>query len=192
MLKKFSKRSMLLFAGVMALAAFVPSMASAASWGVVGSEHTLDSPDLQFSMAGAVPGGSSCAVSQFTVDVRSAAVVTITSATFDNCVGTGANGTGCTVTAKATKLPWTATGTTTDTIQIHGVHVDVKFSAAGCTFANADITWTGTLTGGTWDPLAHQVTFVADSGLVSHSALGSTPASVTGTIRDTQQTLTLS
>ena len=42
-MKKFSKKGVLLFAGAMAVCAFaMPSMASASSWGVVGSHHTLD------------------------------------------------------------------------------------------------------------------------------------------------------
>jgi hypothetical protein len=193
MLKKLSKKSFLLIGAAMVLAAFVmPSMASAVVWEPLGSEHTLDSSNLSFVVGGALPAGSACAISQFTLDVRSTTTLTITSATFDNCTGTGANGTGCVTTAKATKLPWTATATSTDNIQIHGVHVDVSFASGNCTLVNNNVTLTGTLGGGTWDPLAHQVTFSADTGLTSHSALGSAPATVTGTIRDTQQTLTLS
>jgi hypothetical protein len=190
MLKKLSKKSVLLFSAVMMLAAFVmPSMASAVAWSPVGSEHTLDSSTLQFSVA-AVAGGSSCGVSQFTVDVRSSSTLTITNATFTNCTGTGTNGSGCSSTAKATKLPWTATATSTSTVQINGVHVDVNF-AGSCALAGAPVTLTGNLGSGVFDTLAHQVTFNGAGGLSAHGPTGSNAATVTGTIRDTQQSLDL-
>jgi hypothetical protein len=202
-MKKFSKKSVLLFAGAMTVCAFaMPSIASAASWGVIGSEHTLHSANLGFTAdvtpIGAI--GSSCAESTFTIDVRNAAALTITSATFRNCTGFGGAVGDCTVTPVATNLPWTATGTTTSNIQINGVRIDVRFetkpgaAAGSCAFVhNQDILVTGTLNSGVWDPAAHQVTYNQATGLVGHNAqLGNNvPLTVTGTIRDTQQTLTL-
>ena len=48
-MKKLSKKGVLLFAGAMAVCAFaMPAMASASSWGVVGTHHTLTSSNLGF------------------------------------------------------------------------------------------------------------------------------------------------
>ena len=51
-MKKFSKKGVLLFAGAMALCAFVmPSMASAASWGPIGRITRLTRPTSGFTSA---------------------------------------------------------------------------------------------------------------------------------------------
>jgi hypothetical protein len=192
---KLSKKGLLLFGAALAVCAFaVPSMASAGSWGVIGTSHTLDSPNLAFTGIG--PGGlsigSSCGDTQFHVDVRSAAIVTITAGTFRNCTGTGTLGAGCTVTATGTGFHWNATGTSTTNVQIHGVDVDVTFEAhpsgSTCLAAGTVLTLGGTLNGGQWDAATHELTFAADSGL---TATTGTDITVTGTIRDTSNSLTL-
>ncbi|HEX5923662.1 MAG TPA: hypothetical protein VFY45_07505 [Baekduia sp.] len=195
-MKKLSKKSVLLFGAVLAVCAFAAPMASAASWSPIGTTARLASTNLGFSQAigGGLTVGSSCALSTFDGDVASAAVLTITGGRFDNCVGTGLAA-GCTVTATGTRFHWTATGVSTTDIQIHGIHVDVRFETApgggACNSLvhNTNITLTGTLTGGSFDPssigLNRKVTFVNASGLVSHSALANgAPTLVTGTFFD--------
>jgi hypothetical protein len=199
-MKMFSKRGVLLFGAALMVCAFaVPSMASAASWGVIGSTHVLDSSDLSFlghTTSGTL--GEVCADSQFHSDVRNTAILTITSASFKNCMGTGALGANCTVTRTSTRFPWSATGASTTNVQIHDVHVDVKYentpgNPTACAVNGAIVTWTGTLNSGSWNASTHSVTFTNATGLVatSTSLAGVTNVTVSGTIRDTAQTLTL-
>jgi hypothetical protein len=201
MFKKLSKKSVMLFVGVMAVAAFaMPAMASAANWGIVGSAHTLTSTNLSFNVA-AIGAGSSCADSQFNADVRSAAVLTVTSATFTSCTGTG-GAVHCAATVRGTNFHWSGTGLTTTDIRINGVNVDVLFEQkpgdpTACGQFAGNVSLTGTLGTGAagatvWDAAAHQVTITGAEGLTAHGSFGSLPATVTGTIRDSAQTLTLS
>lgn len=191
--KKLSKKSALLFMGVLAIAAFsVPSVASAASWGAIGTRHTLTSQNLGFTVGAPVSGGSICNQATFEADVRSAAILTITSGTFTNCVGTG-SAAGCTATVTGTGFHWSATGLTTSNVTIDGVNVDVLFEGAtGCSQNGQKVQVTGTLGGGIWSAASHHVTYTGATGTTAHFAgLGSFPDTVTGTIRDDQQTLTL-
>jgi hypothetical protein len=203
LMKKFSKKGVLLFGGVLAVCAFAAPMASAASWAVVGTPHTLASANLSFT-AGAGTGafvGSSCADSEFTSTVASAANLEITAAAFRNCRGlAGTGAAGCTVTATGTGLPWTATARLTTDIQIHNVNVDVTFETAPpvgstpCAAEGIRTVLTGTLTGGTFDPSSvladRRVTFNHAPGLSSHlGPAGTIAAFVTGAFRDTQATL---
>lgn len=204
-MKKFSKKGVLLFAAAMALCAFaMPSMTSAASWGVVGSEHTLDSPNVGFTSTSGVVGRiiSQCTSSSFTTTVASAQNLEITSGRFGGqCAATfpdaGATA-NCTVTAVGTRFPWTGTARTTTDIQIHGIHIDVTFentpadtSCAAVGLNGAKLTITGTLTGGHWTGNSlHHIDFVDAEGLVIHSALGNNvPVTTRATFRDTAQTL---
>jgi adhesin HecA-like repeat protein len=203
-MKKLSKKIALLFGAVLAVCAFAAPMASAASFFQVGTTHQLTSNDLGFSQAigGGLTTGLSCATTQFDSDVTSAAVLTITGGRLDNCRGTGIAA-GCTVTATGTKFPWTATAPTTASIQIHGIHVDVRYETApgGATPCNAllhnqNVTWTGTLTGGVFDPSAigtnRRITFVNASGIVSHSALANGAATLFSfSLRDPAGTLNI-
>jgi len=187
-MKKLSKKSLLLFAAVLSLSAFaMPSMASATGWEPVGSTHLLTSADVSFN-APAVASGSICNHSTFEGHVVSTAVLTITTATFDGCTGTGTNGTGCTTTAAPTNLDWRATGLSTTNITIDGVNVDVRYSGT-CALNGQTVRVTGALSGGTANNATHSVTYSADVGLTAHSALGSFAATVSGTFRDVQQTL---
>ena len=186
------------FGAVVAVCAFaLPSMASAASWGVVGSTHSLASSNLGLTAHSALGQlTSSCAMSTFHSNVGSASALVVTAVALSNCTSGGAAG-DCTVTSTGTRFPWTVTGTTLTNIQIHGVHLDLRFETkpgslpGSCIFHNIDVTLTGTLTGGVWDAAAHQVTFSAAPGLALHSVLGTSIVTVSGTIRDTAQTLTL-
>jgi hypothetical protein len=197
-MKKFSKKGAVVFGAALAICAFVtPAMASAANWAVVGSEHTLTATNLGFTthVAGGNQFGWQCGDWQFTADVRSAAVVTITTATFTNCTGTGL-GSGCTDTMKGTNFPWTATGITTSNIQIHGIDIDMFFEGS-CTAANQAARLTGTLSGARWlgnGVGQHSITVTNATGLVLHSAaFGSTVVTVNDAlVIDRQQTLTLS
>jgi hypothetical protein len=200
-MKKFSKKGLVLFAGVMAVCAFVlPAMSSAASWGVVGTEHTLHSPNIQFTTTDPLVGPitSSCGESTFTVDVRSTAILTVTSTSFRRCTAVGPNIGSCTATPVGTNIDWEATGVTTTNVQIHNIRIDVRFEhhpgLTDCSLLNGQsILLTGTLTGGVWNAAQHEVVYTDAEGLVSHGATGNNlPVTVRGTIRDTQQTLTLS
>jgi hypothetical protein len=208
-MKKFSKKSVLLFAAAMALCAFaMPSMASASSWGLVPSHHTLTSPDIGFINDSTVDGTitSMCTSSTFTTRVVSTANIEIDTASFNGCtLSAGAIIGQCTATAGPTNLPWTATAVSTSNVQIRGVNIDVflenRPGGAACAGAGATIRITGTLAGGEWTGNGanqHEVLLTtgtgarAASGLVSHSALGAgLPITVTGTVRDAQQTLTV-
>jgi hypothetical protein len=203
-MKKFSKKGALLFAGVMAVCAFaLPAMSSAATWSVVGSEHTFHSANIGFTATNPALGGitSSCAESTFTVDVRSAAALTVTSASFRRCTANGPGIGHCLVTTTATPNPvpdWTVTGVTTSNVQIHNLVVNTTFETTptapgACVNVNgASLTITGTLTGGRWSEPTHSVTFTDAEGLVSHGGgVNNLPVTVRGTLRDTQQTLML-
>jgi hypothetical protein len=205
-MKKVSKKGVLLFAGAMALCAFMmPSMASASSWGVVGTHHTLDSPNIGFTTSGPLGAiNSQCTRSSFTSNVASTQNLEITTGTFGGlCTLTGPTAGTCTATPVGTKFPWTATPVTTENVQLHGVHIDVfvenvpGLPAGSCLSAlvNQNITITGTLSTGRWTGNAlHSLDFSDAEGLVSHlAAIGSnnTPITTRGLITDTQNGLVI-
>jgi hypothetical protein len=198
-MKKFSRKSALLFVGAMAACAFVmPSMASAASWGVIGTEHTLHSPNFSYAVA-ATGTNSSCGESTLTLDVVSAAVIEITSVSFRRCTLTSPAVGSCTQTSTATGLPWTATAVTTTNLQIHGIRIDTLLEnhpgSTACNAVGINILLTGTLTGGRWSGNGanqHELLLTNAEGVQSHSALGNGQVvTLNGTFRDTQQTLTV-
>jgi hypothetical protein len=197
-MRKFSKKGAVIFGAALAVCAFVmPSMASALSWGTVGSAHTLTATNLGFIVhTTSGTAGSTCKDVNFTSNVATAARLTITAATFSNCTGQGALGTSCGATAAPTGLPWSATGVTTNNVQIHAVDIDVAFTGA-CALANTSSRVTGTLTSGTWTGNGagqHSVNLNTGAGLSAHTALGTFPITITGggLVVDRQQTLTLS
>ena len=196
-----SKRFPLLAVIIAAAALALPSFASALSWGPVGTTHVLDSSDLEVTFHFTTgPIGVACTGAQLHVDVVSPSDVTVTNLLFPkDCHGTD-GGTGCTVTAKATRLHWTMTGSTTTDIQIHGIHIDWLFETAPppdptpCPLAGVTITTTGTLRGGIWDHAEHELTFrkPTTTGLTSSGPSSVAPTTISGTFRDTTQSLTLS
>jgi hypothetical protein len=197
-MKKFSKKGVLLFAAAMALCAFaMPSMASAASWGVVGTEHTLDSGNLGFISDGSGIS-SECSRAQFTLNVATATHLEITGASFTGCTWVGSIGT-CTATSTATSLPWTATAVTTSSVTINRVNINVFLEnhpgSAACGAAGLTLRTTGTLVGARWTGNGagqHALDVNGGTGLVLHSALGNgQPITPTGRIADTQGTLTI-
>ncbi len=200
-MKKFLKKGVLLFVAAMALCAFaMPSMASASSWGVVGSEHTLDSTTPVGFSAAALGIFSDCARSQFTVTVTSTANIEIDSANFTGCTATGGAATVglCTVTTTSTNLPWTATAVTTSNIQIHGVNIDLTYEnhpgSSSCIAAGLKQQITGTLTGARWHGNGAERTIELNGadGLVAHGGpISPTALAITGTIFDTQATLSV-
>jgi hypothetical protein len=194
-MKKFSKKGVLLFAGAMAICAFVlPSVASAASWGPIGGpDHVLDSPNVGFTSALlGQPTISQCTSSSFTTVVVSAADAQIRAGTFGGlCTASSAAIGDCTVTTTTTGFPWTLTAVTTSNIQLHGVDIDLTFEdmparPGSCTNVNgAKLTITGTLTGGTYTGPG-RLDFHDAEGLVSHSALGNNaPITTRGVFIDT-------
>jgi hypothetical protein len=201
-MKKFSKKSVMLFAAAMALCAFaMPSMASASSWGPVGTEHTLHSSNIGFTGA-ATQTSSMCATATFTVTVTSTANIEIDSAAFTGCtLASPAAGATCTATSTGTNFPWTATARTTSDIQIHGINIDTfneTHPGGGSCGALTGVTLkiTGTLAGARWlgNAGARRLELDGSTGLVSHApaALGGTNSiAVTGTLTDAQETLTV-
>ena len=199
-MKKFSTKSVLLFAGAMAVCAFaMPSMASASSWGVVGTHHTLTSTNLGFRSD--VTGTTSmCTSASFTARVTSAANLEITTATITGCtLAAPALASTCTTTWTGTSFPWTATAVTTSNIQIHGVNIDVFHEphpgGGSCALSTQTLKITGTLFGGRWlGNATHQLEVDNATGLVTHApaAFGGTSAiTATGTITDVNETLTV-
>lgn len=195
MLSKLSKRSATLVAAGMAVCALaMPMTASAATWGVVGTTHVLDGGNFTFSVP-AINGAWTCANARFDVDVRSTMLLTITGASFGGCVGLGA-GLGCTITFSATHLPWVVTGISTSFVSMAGIDFDLTYENLPgtplCTKPGS-ITLTGTLTSTGWDAATHQLTYATSAGLTEHGFfLPSAPTTVTGTLRDSTQSLTLS
>ena len=190
-MKKISKKSVLLFAAAMAICAFaMPSMASASSWGPVNTEHTLHTTN--FGLINDTSSISSmCSTAQFTVDVVSTAVIEITSASFTGCNWGGAIGT-CTATSSCTNFPWTATARTTSDIQIHGVNINTFFEGAACGVPSQTLRITGTITNERWlGNAAHSIELAGSHGLVSHFLGASSAITLTGTLTDVQETLTV-
>jgi hypothetical protein len=191
-MKKFPRKSVLLFAAAMALCAFaVPAMASAASWAPVGSEHTLDSANFGFTTSTFT---TKCGESTFTTDVTSAAVMTITAVTFRRCTAVGPLLGSCTATWVPTALPWSATAVSLTNIEIHNINIHVRFEnlpgSIFCNVTSASTSITGTLTSGTFNNVTHTMHFSDADRLTSLSPqLGDDRAFGTGTLRDTQQTL---
>jgi hypothetical protein len=199
-MRKSFRKGAVVFGAVVAVCAFVmPSMASALSWAPVGTAHTLGANGLGFTAHTSMgPAGAQCANASFTADVRSAAVITITTAAFSNCTGTGVAA-NCTATVTASGFHWTATGITTSNVQIHGINILNTFSGGSCLLPGQTARVTGTLSNGTWRGNGagqHSITLADGTGLVAHiPALGSTPfvATVSDTlVVDNQGTITLS
>jgi hypothetical protein len=193
------QKSLVVVGAILAVCAFAaPSIAAAASWGPFGSTHELFSSDLSFKfMAGIGQLGFSCANSELHAHVFSASAMEITGGRFNNCSGTfGA--TGCTVTVTGTQFPWTATAPTTSDVQIHRLHLDVRFEtrppagSTSCSQIGRDTTVTGTLSGATWDPSAvgadRRITLASAHGL---TASGLPLPVLGGSLRDTTGTLDL-
>jgi hypothetical protein len=198
-MKTLSTKCISLFGAVLAMCAvIVPSMASAASWGAIGTTHVLNSPNFRFDVH--LPIGlisMSCAGgSEFHVDVANAAALRVTGGALNNCTVGGAGG-HCTATATPTRFPWTITGPTVNNVQIHGIQIDVRFetlpggSPPACSLNNQTATVTGTVTLGTWFDPFHEVFYTGAPGLTMHSAMGLSTVTLTSTIRDTTNTLTL-
>jgi hypothetical protein len=197
--KVLRKRSVLVVALMATWALAIPSIASAASWGVIGTTHNLDASNLVLnvdSVIGTIP--ASCAASTLHAVVSSAAALTITSATFPQpCQGATGAAVGCTVTVQPTRLPWIITGTTTSNVTLEGLHLDLRYEtrppagSVACALNGISITATGKLHGGAWDAAAHQITYVNAPGSIGHSPLGPGSGTFTATFRDTAQTLTL-
>ncbi len=194
-MKKFSRKSLLLFGVMLAVSAFaMPSMASAASWSPVNSTHDLFSSNLSFASHGGPLGvaGSSCAGSEFMAHVASIQTLVITSGRFSNCTGTGGART-CVATPTFTGQ-WQATAISTTNIQIHNVVVDVSFSGVSgvCAANGAQVLLTGTVAGGaTWNASNNTANFANATGLTAHF-LGtgvSSTTTVNGSLRATSGTL---
>ncbi len=200
-MKSFSRRGLLLFGVMLAVCAFVPSLASAANWSPIGSTHHLFSPNLASFVTSGPFGvfGWSCRSVSMDADVVSANTIEITSAGFQQpCMGTG-NPINCTTTPVGT-FPWTATATSTTNVQIHGVNVTMTFentpgNPTVCGFGHSTLLLTGTVAGGSWNPASNELTLSGLSGLAAHFlGFGGTnlPVFWTATFRATSGTLRMS
>jgi hypothetical protein len=190
MLKMVSAKSTLLLGVVMALCAFVlPAAASAGSWSHVGTtDGRFDSGNLGFSVP-AVGAGAACTASTLSVTVHSAAVATITGASFVNCHGNVGSAFGCTTTATGTNFPWRVTPTDTTRIEIHDLDIDVRFETTPgtlneCVHTGANIRLTGTVVA-SFTPsdvaFSRRFDFTGSTGLFTHiPGLGTLPAAMTG------------
>jgi hypothetical protein len=201
-MSRLSKKVLLVLACVLPLpASAMPSIASAANWGVVGTTHDLDqlptNPLAFISTDGTL--GVNCAGFSLHATVTSTAVLTVTAGTFANCMGTGSLGTPCTTTF-AGRFPWQTTGLSTTNIQIHNIHATVLYentpgNATACPLNNVTATTTGTLASPNhihWIGVSHRETFINATGLIIHSVLGSLSMSISGSLTDRGETLTLS
>jgi hypothetical protein len=204
-MKKVFTKSVLLFAGAMAVFAFVmPSMASASSWGPIGLHTALHSADIGFTTTSPTFGRltSSCTRSSFTANVASATNLNISTGTFGgHCTAVFSDVPGaptCTATVASQRLlSWQATATTTSNIQIHNFHMDItventpgSVSCSSSAVNHARVLLTGTLTGGQWSGNAvgqRSVTFNNDEGLTAHAVSPGTHSVATarGTIAAT-------
>ncbi|HEV7492330.1 MAG TPA: hypothetical protein VGO10_01010 [Baekduia sp.] len=205
-MKRFSKKSVLPFVGVLSVCAFaLPGVASAASWfvdpgGAFPATTVLDSSNAanRLSFTTAAGAGSTCAVATFDVDIRSSSDAIVTSAGFLNCMGTGLS-VNCTLTAAPTaaSLPWTITNTTTTNITIHNVDLTLHFenTPGNATACATPITSrvTGNLENGSWSNAGREVTYTNAPGLVAHGIPGApnSAATVTGTLASTNLNVTM-
>jgi hypothetical protein len=196
MLRNLSRRaSMVALAATAACALAAPSAASAASWAPVGTTHTLDASTFSFFAGGGITAGATCATARFHTQVQSAAVLTITGASFLGCVATGTISS-CSVLLTATQFPWKATAIAENNLRIDGVHLGVLFTGASCGLPT-NSTLTGSIDGSlpgtsTWNFFAHTMSFSHAPGMTTHlPGIGTIPTTVTSALRDTSQTLTI-
>jgi hypothetical protein len=178
---KLTKKSLLLF--VVAVASMASaSSASAATFEPANSTHTLTSSNLSFNIP-SLGAGSSCASSTFEVVVSSTgATATVTSGTFDGCVGTGL------LTAPAvvsgTNFPWEITTSgIANQFTIDAIHVTADFPSIGVS---------STLEGpveGTYNNTTNTAEFANSTGPTATTSLGNGPATVSGTLTDDSHTL---
>jgi hypothetical protein len=187
-MKKTMTKSTLLFASIMALAAFaMPSMASAANWGPFNTNHTLNG--YIYVSTGALYNTVSCSGS-LGVHVRApvASTLDITSASFSSCSVSIGQGVDCNVTATASGLPWTAIGTSTSDVRINVTDMTFTYSqkpgGPSCTLSGGVGHVSGTLTGGAWSAAAHKVTYASDPGLSVNFGSGPWPVQTSWGLTD--------
>jgi len=176
---KLSKKSLLLF--VVAVASMASaSSASAVTFDGVG-QHTLTSSNLGFDQAGV--GSSSCAHTVFEVDVTGA-TATVTGVTFTGCVGTSGLLSGP-ANVSGLGFPWEIT-----TLGVAGqVTIDDVTVTADFTSVGIPVKLEGPLVT-PFNNATHTATFTGQT-LTTTSPIGTGTATITGSLRDVQQTLTV-
>jgi hypothetical protein len=188
-MKKTMTKSALLFASIMALAAFaMPSMASAATWGPNTFNHTLTGSFIPTTV---LTNSNFICNSSLVVHARvpASSTLDITSATFSSCHGNVGIGADCNVTAVASGLPWTANGTSTSDVQINITDIAATYSndpahPGQCTVIGRVAHLSGTLTGGAWTAANHKVTYASDPGLSSNDGFGTKVVQTTWGLTD--------
>lgn len=198
-MKKLRHASVSLFGGVLIACAFTaPSMALGPSWGPTNTPHLLTATSLRFEshVTGVGTGGVLCTDTQMPSQVQQLTRLTVTSVTFATCHGTGSVA-GCTTTVQPAGLPWLATPSLSGNVRILGIRLAIQFEARpgapGSCAAPVSVTMTGELGGGVWVGAQHQIDFSGDVGLTTHvlGLAGGWVTTVTGTLRDVTQTLTI-
>jgi hypothetical protein len=192
-MKKTMTKSTMLAASIMALAAFaMPSMASAANWGPVNTNHTLTGTFIPtWAEGGGPPNTNFVCTASLGVHTRlpASSTLDITSATFPSCQGDWGQGSTCKVTAIASGLPWTATGTSTSDVRINVTDITATYSnfpnSTSCAVVGRVRHFSGTVTGGAWSAAAHSLTYSLDPGLIVGFGFGYTgPAQTSGVLTD--------
>jgi hypothetical protein len=174
-----------LIAAITAMAAFaVPSMASAAVWGPINTNQSLDLAPGAVGYQGSGISWS-CSGHHLGLHVRTPASSTIdvTSASWSGCFGTS-GWAGCSITMAPTGLPWTGTGSLTNTSITE--HILITFGAS-CPWGGGTAPIDGTLTHGVWTASTHSLGHSVASGL----AIMGTPLVVSDSMKNATQTLTL-
>jgi hypothetical protein len=178
-----------LIAAITALAAFaVPSMASAANWGPLNANKSLDSTSVTYTDQNAVAGGWTCSAQHYGVHVRPLLTSTldITAASWTNCGGFGSYA-GCIAVLTPTGLPWTATASSSTAVTFP-IHAHVTFPCGG-----APLDLDGTIAG-TWSAATHTVTFPSGGAYsLNETWMGTLVghAKVSGAFHDPTNVLTL-
>lgn len=185
-MRRTIKKSLMLGAVVGAMAAMaVPSMASAANWGVPGINYTTTgNAGLVVTFLG-TNYTLGCTGMGHGVRPRSPGSPTldINSATGFTCTG-GVWWAGCTVTGTPTGLPWTADGTSTTNVTINA-NYNLAFSGGSCSWNGATAKLVGALTGGAWDNTlnARKALYNSDTGWSVTTTSGfNGSATTTGTL----------
>jgi hypothetical protein len=192
---KTMKKSLVLAAAIAAMAAIaVPSMASAANWGVINSNHTLNA-NIGLTLAGTMGNTSVYCNVSVGAKVRNplSSTLDILSSTNLTCPTAGGWLNNCTLSGVPSGLPWTAIGVSTTNVQMY-MNYSVTLSGASCWFNGYTYTLSGTASG-VWNGNGsnqHSIVFTAAPGLTFGPMYPSASVKIhSGMYKDAQQTLTL-
>jgi hypothetical protein len=180
-----------LIAAITAMAAFaVPSMASAAVWGPLNANKSLDATNVTYTDQIPGYGGWTCNAQHLGVHVRvpASSILDITAASWTLCGGFGGYA-GCVAVITPTGLPWTATATSSTAVTFP-IHAHVTFPCGG-----VPLDLNGSIAG-TWSAATHTVTFPSGGAYSLTETWPGSPGAlshvkVEGAFHDSTNTLTL-